>query len=125
MIYLLIPLLMYATWIFYLAILKLKDVQDAGRFTPVSQPLAWLTLLLGLWLDFTLNLVMSVIMLDFMKFDPFQPFKIDNEYLLTPHVSRLLKTKGNSLRERWARGWAKYICKHFLVPADPAHCDER
>lgn len=127
--------LMFFTWILFLAVMKLKDVHRRVGFTRVNIIPAWCVLVLGLAYDITLNLAMSIVMLDLPRISipnlfgaivtmSFRPVEND-EYLLSPHVERLTHSTGNSIRERYARGWAKFICNHFLVPVDPGHCGEK
>lgn len=61
MIYLLYTLaafgLSYALWIFYLAVMNLKRVKDAGKLGKVARILGTPVLLVGLVLDFVVNVV--------------------------------------------------------------------
>lgn len=126
---------MFITWILFLAVMKLQDVQRTAGFTKVNIVPAWLILIIGLVYDFTLNIAMSIVMLDLPRISPlnlfsaiatmsFRPVEND-EYLLSPHVERLTHSTGNSIRERYARGWARFICRNFLVPVDPTHCGKK
>lgn len=123
---------MFITWILFLAVMKLQDIQNSVGFTKVNIIPAWIILAIGLFYDFVLNLALSVVMLDLPKINPFnlidaimkrsvQPIWND-EYLLSPHVARLTHSTGNSIRERWARGWARFVCNNFLTPVDKFHC---
>ena len=113
---------MFVTWILFLAVMKLQDVQKTVGFTRVNKIPAVLILFIGLGYDTILNMALSIVMLDLPKIDFMKPLKVENEYLLSPHVTRLTHSKGNSIRERWARGWARFTCKNFLVPVDKEHC---
>lgn len=126
---------MFATWILFLAVMKLQDVRSTVGFTKINIVPAWLILIIGLCCDFILNLAMSIVMLDLPNINPFNLLEAiacrsmrpveDDEYLLSPHVTRLTHSTGNSLRERWARGWARFVCRNFLTPVDKLHCGAR
>lgn len=66
MMYLLLSLVLsYALWVFYLAVMNLKRVKDAGKLGKVASTLGAPVLFVGLVLDFIVNVgPMSVILLE-------------------------------------------------------------
>lgn len=57
--------LSYALWVFYLAVMNLKRVKDAGKLGKVALAFGTPVLIVGLVLDLLVNvLVMSIIMLE-------------------------------------------------------------
>lgn len=57
--------LIYALWLFYLAVMNLKRVKDAGKLTKPALILGYPILIIGYVLDFLSNiLVMTVLLLE-------------------------------------------------------------
>ena len=98
--------LMFATWVFFLAVMHLRIVRDTVGFSPWNIIPAYITLAIGLVLDAILNLVMSVWLLD-----------LPREPLLTGKLKRLIKEDMG-----WRGDVSEWICQNFLVPADKNHC---
>ncbi len=98
--------LMFVTWTFFLAVMHLRIIRDTIGFTRWNIVPAYAVLVLGLVLDFTLMLVMSVWLLD-----------LPRELLLTGKLKRLIKTDMG-----WRGDVSEWICQNFLVPADKGHC---
>ena len=100
--------LFVGTFIFYLAVLKLRDSQD--MIWRAHWSVRWLgfsILFVGLVLDTLLNwVVMTVLFYEFPQ-----------EFLTTARVIRH-KKHSNGFRQMQAIWW----CKHWLVPFDEAHC---
>ena len=99
-------LLMWITWTFFLAVMHLRIIRDTIGFTKVNIIPAYSTLVVGLILDATLNLVMCLPLLD-----------LPREMLLTGKLKRLIMEDLG-----WRGDVAEFLCQHFLVPADKNHC---
>ncbi|MFZ2541843.1 MAG: hypothetical protein WAW75_08730 [Gallionella sp.] len=99
---------MFATFIFFCAVLKLRDARDRELLQdvpPVIRLFAYSTLAIGLVLDVALNILLSPILLE-----PPQ------EWLTTDRMKRL-KHGGND----WQRACARWMCKQ-LDSLDDNHC---
>ena len=102
--------LMYLTFVFLCAILKLRDARDMGALddAPLIVKLyAYSTLFIGLLLDVTLNVLLSVVFLE-----------LPQEWLTTDRVKRL-KDSGND----WQTACARWLCKQ-LSRIDLKHCGD-
>lgn len=99
-------MLMLVTWTFFLAVMHLRIIRDTIGFTYVNIVPAYTVLVIGLILDATLNLAMSIPLLDMPK-----------EMLLTGKFKRLIKEDMG-----WRGDVSEFLCQHFLVPADKNHC---
>lgn len=98
----------FITFILFCAVLKLRDVRDAGKLQDaplVFKAFAYLTLILGLVFDALFAILLSPILLD-----------IPQEWLTTDKVKRL-KDSGNN----WQKACAKWLCKQ-LSRIDLNHC---
>lgn len=98
--------LIFITWTFFLAVMHLRIIRDTIGFTKVNIIPAYTVLVIGLILDATLNLAMSIPLLDMPK-----------EMLLTGKFKRLIKEDIG-----WRGDVAEFLCQHFLIPADKNHC---
>ena len=109
----LLIVLLFSTFVFLCAILKLREVNDAGliKDSPmIVKEFAYLTLLIGLISDFSLNILFSIFVFD-------MPNLLDKrEWLTTGHVSRLKKTGSG-----WAKSCAVWLCTQ-LDNLDNNHC---
>jgi hypothetical protein len=95
-----------ATWLFYVAIMHLRLVQNTEGLTLPQKVMGYPLLIVGLILDVILNLVfVTVLLLDFPR-----------ELLTTSRFRRFRHDKG--WRGRQVRWW----CRHFLEPFDSGHC---
>lgn len=105
-----IILSLYGLWIFYLAIMSLYRAKQAGTISRVALILGYPILLIGVVLDFIVNLtIMSLFFLEIPK-----------ELLVTKRLTRHVQTgKG------WRQKLAYWICHHLLNAFDPSgnHCD--
>ena len=99
------PLLVFTTWIFFLAVMSLKKARDAGRLTKTAEFFSYGVLGIGYPLDFLLNLFSSFIFLE-----------LPREWLFTARVSRHIKGAG------WRANMAHWFCENFLNPFDIGHC---
>ena len=62
----------YLTWVFFVAIMRLKELRDFGILTKESNPVVWylgvFTLIIGLVLDFAVNMIpMTIVGLELPK----------------------------------------------------------
>ena len=105
MIYLLIiPLIIYALWIFFLATMNLKRVADLNQLTPLTKILGTPILLIGYTLDVIVNVfVMTFIFLELPK-----------EYTVSSRLARH-NTNDGSIRARIAK-----FFEPILDPFDPS-----
>ncbi|MDE2259631.1 MAG: hypothetical protein KGK17_04820 [Betaproteobacteria bacterium] len=103
--------LMNLCWIYFLAIMHLRDAKDAGRITKAVMPLGYFNLLIGLILDVAVNvLVMSVLLLEF-----------PHELLTTARLNRHIKSGSG-----WRKAIALWFCHNMLSTFDSTqrHCGE-
>lgn len=99
---------MFATFVFFCAVMKLRDARDAGKLhdAPLIVKLfAYATLAIGFVCDALLNLLLSPVLLE-----PPQ------EWLTTHRIARL-KTEGNT----WQRAVSRWMCNQ-LSRIDVNHC---
>lgn len=100
----------YLTFVYFLAVIKLRDSRDSGvlKNAPlIIRSFAYLTLAIGLVLDVTLNILLSVVLIE-----PPQ------EFLTTDRVKRL-KNSGND----WQRACSRWLCGQ-LNNIDSKHCGD-
>ena len=94
---------LYALWIFYIAVMNLKRVKDAGKLNTFSKILGYPVLFVGIVLDIIANVfVMTMILLEPPK-----------ELLVTSRLKR----------HNQAGGWRKKVVQFFepiLDPFDPS-----
>lgn len=102
----------YATWVAYLAIMALIRARDEKRLTKVALWLAYPVVVIGLLLDFTLNVTVGTALF----------LEPPREWLLSPRLSRLIETDPG-----WRGDLAAWVCVHLLDTFDPdgRHCSER
>lgn len=102
--------LAYGTWVAYLAIVSVLPAYRAGRLSHVTVLLALPLGLMGVILDFLLNVFFgSLIFLE-------RP----HEWFLTRRCDRLM-VEGNVRQANWAA----WICKNLLDPFQiGGHCDQ-
>lgn len=101
------------TFIFYLAVMKLRDAQKSGQLESVHGAvlsLGYTILFIGLVFDTLLNWVLLTITF----------LELPKEFLCTTRIVRL-KFRGESWRKTQAFWW----CKNWLTPFDILHCERR
>lgn len=101
--------LVYALWVFYLALMNLKRAKDAGTLRPWARRLGAPVLLLGYLLDVAVNLlVMTLLMAEAPR-----------EWLVTDRLKRHRVGSG------WRASLARWMCRDLLDAFDPSgcHCD--
>lgn len=99
--------LAYSTWLFFLAIMALKMARDEGKLSQVALCLGYPMLVVGLVLDFSLNMASTVIFLE-----------LPQELLLTYRCDRLIHSKPG-----WRQNLARWLCQNLLDPFQiGGHC---
>ena len=94
--------LSYALWVFYLAVMNLKRVKDAGKLGKVALALGMPVLIVGLVLDLLVNvLVMSIILLE-----------IPQEMTVTSRLKRH-KAESTGWRLKVTNWFASELLDHF------------
>lgn len=94
--------LSYALWVFYLAVMNIKRVRDAGKLGKVALTLGMPVLFVGLFLDLLVNvLVMSIILLE-----------IPQETTVTARLKRH-KVESTGWRLRVTNWFASELLDHF------------
>jgi hypothetical protein len=104
--------LFVATFIWFLAVMKLKDARDAGILQTLNKSVIWIAyfiLYTGLVMDIALNFILLTVAF----------VEIPQELLCTSRVKRL-KNHGSG----WRQKLAAWFCANFLSPFDPKHCSE-
>ena len=105
--------LFISTFLFYLSILKLRDVLYSGDFEHVHSTVRWTSysiVVIGLILDVMLNwFFLTVTYLEFPR-----------ELLATTRIMRF-KNQDTGWRNAQSLWW----CKHWLSPFDRNHCGSR
>lgn len=93
--------LYYLLWVFFLAVMKLRDIRDDGKLIGLIKAPAYLTLAFGYVIDMLGNLLMSVFLLE-----------IPQELTVSKRTARHAK-------EQTRRGaFSRWLRKSFLAPAD-------
>lgn len=99
--------LIYATWLFYLAIMNLQRAREAGSLTTWGLRFGYPLLMVGYLLDALSNIVV----LTFILAEP------PREWLVTARLSRHIKA-GSGYRYNVA----KWMCGNLLDGFDPSGC---
>ncbi len=92
-------------WIIFAAVMRLKQVRDAGKLTPAMKVFGYPALALGLIVDFIVNVVLGTLVF----------LQLPHEMTLS---SRLWKLSNGD--EGWRKEWATWIRVHLLDGLDPA-----
>lgn len=111
-----IALVLWAvTFVLFLAVMKLREMQREGTLSDLhwtARGIAYVVVLLGLVLDVLLNyIVLTVVFLE--------PPDFIGEPLSSQRVKRH-KIHGSG----WRRERALALCRRWLTPVDPTHCEE-
>jgi len=94
----------YILWVFYLAVMNLKRVKDAGLLSPLALTLGYPVLMLGWLLDCIINILVLTPLL----------FELPKELTVTARLKRHNNT---------STGWRKAVAVWFeplLDPFDPS-----
>lgn len=94
----------FITWIFYCAVMMLK--QRRNFLPPVATKLGYAILSIGYLLDLTFNVISSIPFLD-----------IPRELLFTARMKRLKAGTG------WRANLATWFCTNLLCSIEENHCD--
>lgn len=106
-------LLMYITWVFFTAVMRLREVRDSGRLEFTNHPIrfifAYVTLFAGLLLDTAVNwIICTVIGIEFPK-----------EFLTTARLNRWYSSTNESGLARYRKLLAKWFGEELLDEIDP------
>lgn len=96
--------ILYALWVFYLAVMNLKRAKDAGLLTPTAKAFGYPVLFLGLLLDFIANVFVLTLLLA----------ELPREGTVTSRLKRHNAT---------STGWRKAVAawaEPLLDPFDPS-----
>ena len=113
-------LVVYLTFVHYSAVMNLQRVRDAGKLTVIQLPFAYAALGVGLVLDLTLNVLVSVLVL----------WTYPRHWLLTGTLVHFKREgpgdKYWNLYRRWHFWVATTLCAELLDSLDPhpsgCHC---
>ncbi|MDE2103877.1 MAG: hypothetical protein KGL39_41960 [Patescibacteria group bacterium] len=104
--------LIYATWLFFLAIMALKSARDNGKLTKASEVMATPILIVGWCLDFSLNMCATPVFLD-----------LPREWLLTIRCDRYLSIPNPTGLNAYRQKFARLLCQNLLDPFQSGgHC---
>lgn len=100
---------LYALWIFYLAIMNLSRADQAHQLRPVALVLGVPVLLVGYMLDVLVNAVVLTVVL----------LELPLELTVSDRLGRHLRTSGT-----WRNRVARWVCLELLDQFDPTgrHC---
>ncbi len=99
--------LLYVTWAFYLLAMSLIQARNAGKLTRVALVMGYPLVIIGVLLDFLLNMVATVVFLDPPR-----------EYLLTIRCNRYIDGYTD-----WRHTAALWLCRNLLDPFEiGGHC---
>lgn len=93
----------WVLWVFFLAVMHLREARDAGKIPRFAYPPAMATLFVGYLLDFAVNVVvLTIVMLE-----------LPHETTVTTRLKRH-KDDGN-----WRGRIARWVAAQLLDPFDP------
>lgn len=100
----------YILWIFYLAIMNLKRARDSGYLTGFVKYPSYLTLFIGLIVDFIINVIPCTFIF----------IELPKEFTVTSRLKRHINNEG------WRSNVASWICMNLLNQFDPSgnHCSK-
>lgn len=96
--------LLYATWIFYLAVMNLKRAKDAGKLSKAAMVMGYPVLFVGLAFDCLLNLTVCTFLF----------LELPREGLVTARLKRLAVGGG------WRAALAIWFAANLLDAFDPS-----
>jgi hypothetical protein len=103
-------MLFISTFIFFIAIMKMREIQDElFRLHWSVRWICFLILFIGLILDVALNWILLTIAFA----------ELPREFLST---SRVIRHKYESTH--WRQDLALWFCKNWLTPFDERHCEK-
>lgn len=93
-------------WTFFVAVVYLRNLRDAGKLNGATMAFGKLTLAIGWTIDCAVNaLVMTVVF-----------FEPPRELTVTARLRRHIRA------DNWRGRLARRICTAFIEPIDPGHC---
>jgi hypothetical protein len=93
-------------WVFYLAVMRLQQVRDAGKMTAIGRAVGMTVLYPGYALDIFVNIVpLTVILMEPPKW---------GEWTVTARLKRHIQGEG------WRKRLAQWMGDHFLDAYDPS-----
>lgn len=102
-------LLLYALWIFYIAVMGLKRVRDVGQLSKTAAAFGYPVLIVGLMLDLIANLFPLTILL----------LELPRETTVTARLKRHNRSVPTSGLQRWRKAVAAWA-EPLLDPFDPS-----
>lgn len=97
----------YGLWLFYLAVMNLKRAQEAGALSRAALVLGYPILLIGLALDWAVNVVLTL---------PFLDVPASPSELVTGRLKRYAYDKSQT----WRRSAAVWFAENLLDTFDPS-----
>lgn len=94
----------WVLWIIFAAVMRLKQVREAGKLTLAMKVFGYPALFLGLAVDFVVNVVFGTLVF----------LQLPHEMTLS---SRLWKLSNGD--EGWRKNWAYWIRSNLLDAVDP------
>lgn len=94
----------WVLWIIFAAVMRLKQVRDAGKLTLAMKVFGYPALALGLIVDFIVNVVLGTLVF----------LQLPHEMTLS---SRLWKLSNGT--DGWRKDWAFWIRSNLLDAVDP------
>lgn len=103
----------FLLWVFFLAVMKLRDVRDAGNLVgPIRYP-AFLVLGIGYALDALVNMtVMFVVLWEQPSITFGKGWWTESEWTVSDRTKRWAQT------DTWRGALCRWLRKRFLAPAD-------
>lgn len=107
-------MLINITLVYFIAIMKLRDMRDAGQITGILKWFGYFNLFIGLLLDVLVNLFPATLI--------FWEWPRWGEWLTTARLSRIIKTGDVN----WRYSVAMWFCRELLSKFDSTkhHCGE-
>jgi len=103
MIYLLLS--PWILWIIYAAVMRLKQVREAGKLTPAMKVFGYPALALGLLVDFVVNMVFGTVVF----------LQLPREFTLSTRLWNLSNGEPS-----WRQRWALWLRVNLLDAIDPS-----
>lgn len=94
----------YLLWVMFLAVMKLRDIKDAGKLGGAIKYPAYLTLAIGYVLDALVNIVVLTVLF----------LELPHELTVSERTKRLALTEPDA----WRGKFSQWLRTHFLSAAD-------
>ena len=92
----------FLLWVFFLAVMKLRDVRDAGKLNGQAKYPAFVVLFIGYAMDFAVNMIPATILF----------FELPRELTVSE------RTKRHRDEQTWRGAMSRWLRKGFLAIAD-------